>query len=281
MDNSVPPTVFFVLFPFFFLGMWCAVGLMLSALGGWRRLSESFPARGRPSGRRFIMQGAKVGRVHYSGCLTIYSSPEGLYLSVWLPFRLGHPPLFIPWYAIHNATTRRFLWIESVVFDVGSPRITTLELSKKIFESHNVAVNGSQPMRSEINRTSSAAMISWRGKTVRVQAGYVPRFLWTTASIDVFWGDQCILRTGGQLKITGSHSTSFSDGGSEHQIELSWGQSRNFRFPYQLRIDGVTVDDSHVHVENWQMMSIPALIIVALLFSFLGYILWLISTPPK
>jgi len=278
MDKSVPPTVFFVLFPCFFLGMWCAVSLVLSTLGGWRRLAESFPARGQPSGRRFVMQGAKVGLVHYSGCLTICSSPEGLYLSVWLPFRLGHPPLLIPWHAVHNATIRRFLWIERVAFDVGSPSVTTVELSKKIFEGVNVAVAGSQPIGSETNRTSSAT-ISWQGKTVRVQARYVLRYLWTTASIDVFWGDQCVLRTGGQLKVTGSYSTSFRDGGSEHQIELSWGQSRNFRFPYQLRIDGVTVDDSHVQVENWQMMSIPALIIVALLFLLFGFVLRLMTGP--
>ena len=119
-------------------------------------------------------------------------------------------------------------------------------------------------------------MISWEGKTVRVQASYVPRFLWATASIDVFLGDQCVLRTGGQLKLTGSHSTSFSDDGSEHQIELSWGRSRNFRFPYQLRIDGVTVDDSHVQVGNWYMIGIPAFVLVALA-SFLSLVFWLMT----
>jgi hypothetical protein len=121
-------------------------------------------------------------------------------------------------------------------------------------------------------------MISWQGKTVRVQARNVPRFLWTTASIDVFLSDQCVLRTGGQLKLTGSHSTSFSDGGAEHQIELRWGHSRNFRFPYQLRIDGITVDDSHVQVENRGVIIIPAFIIVALLIVFLSLAFWLMTT---
>jgi hypothetical protein len=281
MDNSAPPTVLLLLFPIFVLGMWCAVSLVLSTVGGWRRLAESFPVRGQPSGRRFNMQGARVGQVHYGGCLTIYSSPDGIYLSVWPPFRLGHPPLFIPWNAVHHAMTRRFLWFESVVFDVGTPRITTLELSKKIFEGRNVVVDGVQPMGSEPNQSSSAAMISWQGKAVRVRARYVPRFLWTTASIDIFLGDQCALRTGGKLKLTGTHAATFRDGGLEHQIELRWGQSRQFRFPYQLRIDGVTVDDSHVQVENWYMMSIPAIIIVALLFICLNVILWHMTRPVK
>jgi hypothetical protein len=138
MDKSALPLFLVILFPFFFVGMWCAVSLILSTLGGWRRLAESFPARGEPSGRRFSMQGGRVGPVKYGGCLTIYSSPEGLYLSVWLPFRLGHPPLFIPWDAVRNATARRSFWAERIVFDVGSPSVATLQLPTKVFEGHKI-----------------------------------------------------------------------------------------------------------------------------------------------
>ncbi|MBN2580658.1 MAG: hypothetical protein JXB10_16855 [Pirellulales bacterium] len=129
-----------VLFPFVFVGMWCAVSLLLSAMGGWHRLAEKFPALHQPSGKPFFMQGGKVGMVTYSGCLIIYNSPEGLYLSVFLLFRVGHPPIFIPWNAIRNARSHRFLWTESVVFDIGSPTITTLKLSKKVFEGRHIAV---------------------------------------------------------------------------------------------------------------------------------------------
>lgn len=127
-----------VLFPFFFVSMWCAISLLLSAMGGWRRLAESFAARDEPTGRHFFMQSGKIGIVNYGSCLTIHSAPSGFYLSVWLPFRIGHPPLFIPWQEVRNVTTRRFLWFERVVFDVGSPSIASLQLSKKIFQGHNV-----------------------------------------------------------------------------------------------------------------------------------------------
>jgi len=139
MERTALPIFFASLFPFIFAAIWCAVSMVLSTIGGWRRLAESFPARRPPSGKRFFMQGGKVGSVSYSGCLTIYTSPEGLYLSVWPMFRLGHPPLLIPWDAIRNATTRRLLWAESVVFDVGLPKIATLQLSRKIFEGYRVA----------------------------------------------------------------------------------------------------------------------------------------------
>ena len=117
-------------------------------------------------------------------------------------------------------------------------------------------------------------MISWQDKPVRVRARLVPRCLWTTASIDVFLADRCVLRTGGQAKLKGSYSASFSDGGSEHKIEVKWGISRNHQFPYQLRIDGVAVDDSRVQVENPHMIFIPACIIVALFFLFFNFVLW-------
>ena len=126
-------------------------------------------------------------------------------------------------------------------------------------------------------------MNSWRDKPVRVQARLVPRYLWTTASIDAFLGDRCILRTGGQLKLTGSYSGSFIDGDSEHQVELSWGLSGGFRFPYQLRIDSILVGDSRVQVENWYMVGIPAVILGALLVLFFGFVFWLnrlLKNPP-
>ncbi len=66
------------------------------------------------------MQGGKLGQVTYSGCLTIHSSAEELHLSVLLPFRPGHPPVFIPWDAVYNATVKKVLWSRRVVFEAGS-----------------------------------------------------------------------------------------------------------------------------------------------------------------
>jgi hypothetical protein len=92
----------------------------------------------------------------------------------------------------------------------------------------------------------------------------IPRFFWMTASIDVYLDNECILRTGGQLNLTGSVAATFSDGGSAHQAELRWGNSRWYRFPYQLRIDGMPVDESQVLVENrWIPLTIAGVIGIA------------------
>ena len=126
----------------------------------------------------------------------------------------------------------------------------------------------------------------WRGSAVEVQARLVPRFLWNTASINVFLDGRCILRTGGKLNLTGSHSATFDHSGSTHTAELSWGFSGlSFSFPYRLQFDGVPVVASRVHVENWWTgiavgilfgLILAAIAVVAALFAAA----YIIHLPP-
>ncbi len=109
--------------------------------------------------------------------------------------------------------------------------------------------------------------VTWRGKTVKVRAHLVPRFLFSSASIDVYLNGECVFRTGGKINPTGSHSAAVRIGGSGHQIEVAWGRSRNFCFPYQLRIDGELVTESEVQVENQPLMIIPAFFMFAVIFA--------------
>jgi hypothetical protein len=141
------------------------------------------------------------------------------------------------------------------------PTLTASELSDIIKKLFNILFG-----------RPSHVMKSWRDKPIRVQARLVPRYMWTTASIEVFWDDHRLVCTGGQFKMTGSQSAAFKEGGSEHHAVLSWGRVRRHRFPYQLQIDGATADDAEVEIENWPMGYIPVLFIVAslvLLFVFL------------
>jgi hypothetical protein len=138
MGNLPALLLVVILVPTLFVGVLCVSLPLVSLLGGWRRLSEFFPATNPPEGQRFRMQSGSVGWVNYSSCLTIYSNADGLYLSVMLPFRMGHPPLFIPWGEIHDATTRRFLGMEDVVFQIGTPSIAKMRLPKKVFEGREL-----------------------------------------------------------------------------------------------------------------------------------------------
>jgi hypothetical protein len=112
----------------------------------------------------------------------------------------------------------------------------------------------------------------WQDCPIGVRARLVPRFLWSTASIDVFLGEKCILRTGGQFKFKGSHSTTFILSGSSHTAELSWGYGSFGSFPYQLRIDDAPVCTSRVYIGNQMMGIVGAILFAALLVLVLHFV---------
>lgn len=129
-------------FPLVFIPMWCGVCFLLSRIGGWSRLAEKYPGSATPTGAGFAGQVGRMGGVNYKAILTIHTSPDGLHLSVMKLFRVGHPPILIPWTEIHHAKLRRFFWSESVVFEAGSPRLAKVRLPKKIFAGTPVVIDG-------------------------------------------------------------------------------------------------------------------------------------------
>jgi hypothetical protein len=134
MNDPEHPHFFFVTFPVYFVALWCAVCLVLSVSGGWRRLGERYAARDVPLGERFLMRSVGVGWVSYNNCLTFRRGHDGFYMSVWYIFRLGHPPLYIPWSDVQNIQTYRQLWVDVVKFDVGAPRVATVRMTKKMYD---------------------------------------------------------------------------------------------------------------------------------------------------
>lgn len=56
---------------------------------------------------------------NYNNCLTIGGDPAGLYLSPLFFFRIGHPPLFVPWTEISLRGRRKIMFIECVELRLG------------------------------------------------------------------------------------------------------------------------------------------------------------------
>src|ERR1041385_4020246 len=106
-------------------------------------------------------------------------------------------------------------------------------------------------------------MISWCGETISVRAHLVPKYLWTTASIDVYLGRRCILQTGGKPRVAGLCRAEFEHQGSAHLAELFWDRARVSIFPFSLIIDDARILDSFVEIENRKWSIIPALAITA------------------
>ena len=109
MTDPAAAIVLFVLVPL----LWILVMLVLAYAGGWARLAREYRHWDPPEGDRWFGQSAALGWVSYNQCLIVVAGSRGLRLSVFFPFRIGHPPLLIPWNEITGTPGKR-LFIEHV-----------------------------------------------------------------------------------------------------------------------------------------------------------------------
>lgn len=93
-----------------FIAVWCGVVFLLSLVSGWRELSEYYGSPASFNGPRFWFQSVSMRlRVGYNNCLIVGANTEGLHVSIFFPFRIGHSPLFFPWVDISVVEKRAFL----------------------------------------------------------------------------------------------------------------------------------------------------------------------------
>jgi hypothetical protein len=82
----------------FAVAVWLALMFLMPRLTGWHALAELYPVpapfMGKP--HRFQTVWMRWGS-HYGNGVTFGANAQGLYLSVLILLRIGHPPIFIPW----------------------------------------------------------------------------------------------------------------------------------------------------------------------------------------
>jgi hypothetical protein len=102
-----------VVFPAVWLGV-CLFG----SLGGWGAVARAYPAPGPPPGRLFRFRALEVRAglpFNYSGVAHAAAGPDGLYFSVFTPFRPFHPPILVPWSDVRTEAGR--VWYGSAYVD--------------------------------------------------------------------------------------------------------------------------------------------------------------------
>jgi hypothetical protein len=99
-----------IYFGIFFVAMWCLVCFVISRITGWSRLAEVYRARYMPESKLMRLVQVYWGTVMVAGNIyTVGADNDGLYLAVLFPFRVGHPPLLIPWQDIKAEKVDGFL----------------------------------------------------------------------------------------------------------------------------------------------------------------------------
>jgi hypothetical protein len=91
-------------FGIFFVAMWVAVSYQLSSASGWKRLSDYFSDKrmGFVDPSAFTLGSGKFGEILHNGMLKVGFGKSGVVFKVLFPFRLWHPPLYIPWQSIEK-----------------------------------------------------------------------------------------------------------------------------------------------------------------------------------
>jgi hypothetical protein len=103
MDSPDFAIYFVPLFLSLFTTLWLFITWIISHIGGWNRLSQSFRADTRPPGPTYhwrSLHGSFPAR--YNNCINATLAPEGLHLAPMFMFRFAHPPLLIPWHYIEG-----------------------------------------------------------------------------------------------------------------------------------------------------------------------------------
>jgi hypothetical protein len=106
------------LIPLAFAAWWCFIMWVVSRLCGWHALARHYRAENRFHGKHRRFSSVKVGSGNYSGCVTLGANSDGLSLAVMVLFRVGHPPLFIPWADLKPRIKKMWIFGEWLEFEV-------------------------------------------------------------------------------------------------------------------------------------------------------------------
>jgi hypothetical protein len=134
---------FFIIF--FALCMLVSVSFVIALVGGWFELGRVYRATRDFAGTSWRFQDAQFRLLTgYNNILTVGSNAEGLYLAVFFSFRIGHPPLFIPWQDV-SVRLGRFLWIRVYKFEFRQVPSVHLRLREKLGKKIQIAAGSAWP----------------------------------------------------------------------------------------------------------------------------------------
>lgn len=129
MDTAVLFGIVFVTIAVALVAMWPIVCWQISERGGWSKLARHYADDAHRVGEPHRRQSATIGGMSYNHCVTLLVCESGLQLSMFGPFRVAHPTLFVPWTDFHDAhLINKGLFQKWLVVEVGSPSVCTLKL---------------------------------------------------------------------------------------------------------------------------------------------------------
>jgi len=118
-------------------------------VSGWWKLSQFYRARVSPDGKKLWFQSASMRMgMNYGNCLILVVNPDGIYLSVLFLFRIGHPPLFIPWTDIAMRERRFLFFFKQAELRFAKSSSIPFVISRRLMDKISDALGGVNPISS-------------------------------------------------------------------------------------------------------------------------------------
>lgn len=122
-------------FVILFAALWCAICFLVSLLSGWYSLSKRFRKQSEPYGETRIagplFYSVRMRFGNYGNSIRLAAAEDALYASVLFLFRVGHPPLRIPWDQI-QFRRKKFLWLRYIVLTLGDRERISMRISERM-----------------------------------------------------------------------------------------------------------------------------------------------------
>jgi hypothetical protein len=136
-----------ILFLIFFVTLWCAIAFCVSRISGWALLAKRFRMDLTFPGQTWGWQSARMRwGCNYNHCLSFGADPSGLYLSIMFLFRVGAPPLLIPWPEVTVWRRRKVLFFRFVEFRLGREEQVPLMMRARLADSLQSAAGPNWPV---------------------------------------------------------------------------------------------------------------------------------------
>lgn len=114
-----------IAFIVWFGAVWTSVLTLLSLIGGWRKLSLTYPASLSAvtrDGERFPYVSARFGFINYRSCVSITFTETGILFTVMKLFSIMHSPIHIPYSKISGIEKGK-LFLTYTGFSVDGKKI--------------------------------------------------------------------------------------------------------------------------------------------------------------
>lgn len=122
---------------------------MLSMFSGWFALARKFRCENEFDGQKFRFCSAYMRFFcHYGSVLTFGTNSTGLYISIFPVFRVGHPPLLIPWSEIEVLQGETGIIFKRRKLLLGREEPITLSISNVLAEELRTAAGSAWPAES-------------------------------------------------------------------------------------------------------------------------------------